>query len=309
MPSNKFLAVLGLLSGLLVFSANTQAKTVNVRCGATKTYPNTITAALKLLDPGGPNTLNILGTCTENVVIRGFNRLSLLGKQGGAVIDASGGAAQTILVIDSTDVVFRQLTIDGGLIGVQCDDFSVCRFEGDTVVNGRDGGIQITESRAEVGNTTIRATGNGLTALGASSVRALGGVNLENNGTGIVIGGGSSMEVLGARITGSQFAGIEVSEHAYLSLSGTTITGNGNGIEVVRHSSMHLGPGNAITGNRDYGIFLFDLSFANFDPGNNVTGNNRNGGGALDVACFPQYTATRGVFANTGGATTNCFEN
>src|SRR5580765_2688523 len=144
----------------LIFSANAQSKTVSVRCGATKTYPNTITAALKLLDPGGPNKLNIFGTCTENVVISGFNRLSLVGKQGGAVVDASGGAVQTILVVDSTDVIFRQLIIDGGLIGVQCDDLSVCRFEGDTVVNGRDGGIQITESRAEVGNTTIRATGN-----------------------------------------------------------------------------------------------------------------------------------------------------
>ena len=37
------------------------------------------------------------------------------------------------------------------------------------------------------------------------------------------------------------------------------------------------------TRNADFGIFFFDLSFANFDPGNNVTGNNRNGGSALDV--------------------------
>ena len=63
---------------------------------------------------------------------------------------------------------------------------------------------------------------------------------------------------------------------------------------------MHLGPGNAIPANRDYGILLFDLSFANFDPGNNVTGNNRNGSGTLDVACFAHYTAMRGVFVSTG---------
>ena len=299
-----------LLSGLVLCPYNLHAKTLNVHCGSiSKTGPTSITAAVKLLDPSVPNKLNIFGTCTENVVISGFNRLSLVGKQEGSVVDASGGMAQTILVIDSTDVAFRQLTIDGGLVGVQCDDFSVCRFNGDTVVNGRDGGIQITQSRAELSNSTIRSTGNGLTALGASSVRVLGGLTLENNGTGSVIDGGSSMEVLGARITGSQFAGIEVSEHAYLSLSATTISGNGNGIELVRHSSIHLGGGNMITGNHEYGIFLFDLSFANFDPGNNVTNNNRNGAGALDVACFTQYTATRGVFANTAGATTNCSEN
>jgi hypothetical protein len=55
--------------------------------------------------------------------------------------------------------------------------------------------------------------------------------------------------------------------------------------------------------NRDHGIFLFDLSFANLDPGNNITGNNTNGGNALDVACFPQYTGTRGALANIGGGT------
>ena len=62
--------------------------------------------------------------------------------------------------------------------------------------------------------------------------------------------------------------------------------------------------GNTITGNRQYGLCLFDLSFANFDAGNNITGNNQRGG-ALDVACFTQYTATRGALTNIGGGTTN----
>jgi hypothetical protein len=174
------------------------------------------------------------------------------------------------------------------------------------IANG-GGGIQITESRAELAGTTIRHTENGLTSLGASSVRILGGVTIENNVTGIVVDGGSSLEAIGATIRNNQLPGIEVAEHACLSLSATTITGNRNGIEVVHHSNVYLG-GNSITGNRDYGIFLFDLSFANFDPGNNITGNNTNGGNALDVACFPQFTATRGALVNIGGGTTNCAE-
>jgi hypothetical protein len=309
MDNKQTFALALLLFGLCVFKGNLEAKTLNVHCDRTNAAPNTISAALKLLNPNGPNTLNIFGRCNENVVINGFNRLALAGKQGASVLDASDGTSQTILVIDSTDVLFRQLTIEGGLVSVQCDDFSVCRFTGENVLNGRQGGIQITESRAEVSNTTIRGTGNGLTSLGASSVRVLGGLNLENNETGIVIDGGSSMEVLGATITGSQFGGIEISEHAYLSLSATTITGNGNGIELVRHSSMHLGGGNTITGNHGYGVFLFDLSFANFDQGNNITGNSRDNIGALDVACFNQFTSTRGAIANSGGGTTNCLEN
>jgi Periplasmic copper-binding protein (NosD) len=298
-----------LLSGLVLCSCNLHAKTLNVHCGSiSKTGPTSITAALKLLDPSVPNKLNIFGTCNENVLIKGFNRLTFVGMQGASIVDASGRTAQTILVVDSTGVMFRQLTIDGGLVGVQCDSFSVCRFSGDVVANG-SGGIQITQSRAELDGTLVRHTDNGLTSLDASSVRVDGGVVLDGNGTGVVVDGGSSFESFGATISNSSLAGIEVSEHAFISLSGTTISGNGNGIELVRHSSLHLGASNTITANTGYGIFLFDLSFATFDPGNSVTGNNRNGIGALDVACFPQYTATRGVFANTGGATTNCFEN
>jgi hypothetical protein len=298
-----------LLSGLVLCCCNLHAKTLNVHCGSiSKDGPTSITAALKLLDPSVPNKLNIFGTCNENVVIKGFNRLTLVGTQGASIVDGSGKTAQTILVVDSTDVMFRQLTIDGGLVGVQCDSFSVCRFSGDVVANG-SGGIQITQSRAELDGTLVRHTDNGLTSLDASSVRIDGGVILDGNGTGVVVDGGSSLESFGATISNSGLAGIEVSEHSYVSLSGTTISGNRNGIELVRHSSFHLGARNMITANTGYGIFLFDLSFANFDPGNNVTGNNRSGIGALDVACFTQYTATRGALTNIGGGTTNCAEN
>ena len=298
-----------LLSGLVLCCCNLHAKTLNVHCGSiSKDGPTSITAALKLLDPSVPNKLNIFGTCNENVVIKGFNRLILVGTQGASIVDGSGKTAQTILVVDSTDVMFRQLTIDGGLVGVQCDSFSVCRFSGDVVANG-SGGIQITQSRAELDGTLVRHADNGLTSLDASSVRIDGGVILDGNGTGVVVDGGSSLESFGATISNSGLAGIEVSEHAYVSLSGTTISGNGNGIELVRHSSFHLGASNTITANTGYGIFLFDLSFANFDPGNNVTGNNRSGIGAVDGACFTQYTATRGALTNIGGGTTNCAEN
>jgi len=298
-----------LLSGLVLCSSNLHAKTLNVHCGSiSKTGPTSMTAALKLLDPSVPNKLDIFGTCNENVLIKGFNRLTLVGTPGASIVDPSGKTAQTILVVDSADVILRQLTIDGGLVGVQCDSFSVCRFSGDVVANG-SGGIQITQSRAELDGTLVRHTDNGLTSLDASSVRVDGGVILDGNGTGVVVDGGSSFESFGATISNSSLAGIEASEHAFVSLSGTTISGNGNGIELVRHSSLHLGASNTITANTGYGIFLFDLSFVTFDPGNSVTGNNRNGIGALDVACFPQFTATRGALTNIGGGTTNCAEN
>ena len=296
-----------IVCGLLLCSVGLQAKVVNVQCGGSKTDTTTISAALKLLNPNVPNTLNISGNCNENVLINGFTRLTLAGKQGATVTDASGGTAQTILVLDSTNVVFQTLRVDGGLDGVQCDSFSVCRFSKVMVENG-GAGIQITQSRAELDNTTIHHTQNALTSLDASSVRIDTGVTLDSNINGIVVEGGASLESFGAAITNNRQAGIDVSQHAYLFLSSTTISGNGNGIELVNHSSIHLLGNNTITGNRQFGVYLFDLSFANFDPGNNITGNNTGGGNAVDVGCFSQYTATRGALTNIGGGTTNCVE-
>ena len=72
-----------LLSGFVLCSCNLHAKTLNVRCGSIpKADPTSITAALKLLDPSVPNKLNIFGKCSENVVIKGFSRLTLAGTQG-----------------------------------------------------------------------------------------------------------------------------------------------------------------------------------------------------------------------------------
>lgn len=297
----------GLLSVVVLVGLQGEGKTVNVRCaGAGGHDPTSIGAALLLLNPNVPNTLNIFGTCTENVFINGFNRLTLKGTGGATVADASGGTVQTILVVDSTDVFFRQLRVEGGLVGVQCDDFSVCRFSDDVIGNG-GGGIQITESRAQLVNTTISRTQNGLTSLGASSVRVVGGVTLDSNDTGLVVDGGSSMEVIGMTITNSPTTGAYVANNATLALTGVSISGGRDGVEVVGHATVHLFGGNTITGNREYGLYLFDVSYAGFDPGNTVNGNNLNGG-ALDVSCFSQYTATRGALTNIGGGSTNCVE-
>jgi hypothetical protein len=97
-----------LLSGLVLCSCSLHAKTLNVHCGSiSKTGPTSITAALKLLDPSVPNKLNIFGTCNENILIKGFNRLTLVGTQGASIVDASGKTAQTILVFSESVIRHR----------------------------------------------------------------------------------------------------------------------------------------------------------------------------------------------------------
>ena len=66
---------------LLAFALDAHAADVKVQCGSKAPF-SSIGAALKVLNRAGPNNVSISGTCTENVVIRGFNRLTLIGSPG-----------------------------------------------------------------------------------------------------------------------------------------------------------------------------------------------------------------------------------
>jgi hypothetical protein len=82
----------------LTFSIAAQSATVKIHCGASASGIN---SALSRLNPIGPNTLIVSGTCSENVVVQGFDRLTLQAAQSGATInDISGGNNPTVAILD-----------------------------------------------------------------------------------------------------------------------------------------------------------------------------------------------------------------
>ena len=86
-------------------------------------------------------------------------------------------------------------------------------------------------------------------------------------------------------------------------LSITANGGDGVSLDSASSASFEQGDtGNIITGNGGSGVEVDDLSFAGFSGSNNVSGNLTQ----PDVACYPQFSATRG--AGTVGGTTNCNE-
>jgi len=301
----KELGLLATAGFLFLLSMNAYGANLTVRCGAREGLP-TINAALKRLNPVGSNTLVVSGTCKENVLIRGFDRLTLIGQTGAAIRDASGGTGIVLDIEDSPRVTLRGFTITGGAIGVFCGNFSVCRFEENTVRGASGVGVQVVQSRASFGASTIENNGVGLTSLESSSVRTFGGVVIQQNlVSGVDVDPGSSFASFGDTIRDNSGNGIEANNHASLLMLGTTVTGNAfNGVVVVSQSAADVESDNVITGNGHSGVLVKDVSFAEFRLPNTITGN----GSGLNVACLAQFPATRGSLTNIVGGITNCVE-
>ena len=75
---------------LMLCALMANAATVPVNCNLPGPLGK-IGNVLKMLNPAGPNTITVSGTCRENLFIKGFDRLTLIAKPGAVLTDASGG--------------------------------------------------------------------------------------------------------------------------------------------------------------------------------------------------------------------------
>ena len=300
-----------------------RATTLSVNCNgsAGEDQLTTIGGALKLLNPEGPNTLNVSGSCHENIVIQGFGRLTLIAVNGASITDASGGTANVVSITDSLRVSLQGFTIIGSgpsneqNNGIHCIA-SNCSFSGNTV-QGVSDGVQVFQgARASFNGDIIQNNGGRGVAVNASAFALADGVTIQSNAnSGVAVDNGATLLISNSTVQNNSLAGIVVRGNGTAVVSQTTITGNANnGIDVNDHSTLLVGRGfgadligNSITGNRGVGIRVRDLSFARFGGGvPNVVKNNV---GQPDVWCTPQFSATRGVAAVVaGGGTTNCVE-
>jgi len=295
---------------LLLLWMPSQAKTLAVHCNRTSGL-SSINAALRLLNPDVSNTLIVSGTCTENVLVFGFNRLNMIAQPRAAIQDGSGGSGFVVQIEDSKDVTLKGFTIRGGQIGVFCVNFSVCRFVDNKIQDATGPGVQVVYSRATFdGHNILQHNFFGVTSLVTSFVALNPGTVIrENASSGIVIDTGGSIAGTNIMVQNNAIAvtvssGIESVTDGHVSLGGSTISGNaGFGITLLGQSVAEFSQGNHITGNPAGGVTVGDQSYALFNPGNDITGNT-NG----DVVCFPQFSATRGALTNIGGGTTNCGE-
>jgi hypothetical protein len=309
----KTTCVLFLFVAVWATSQSARAANINVNCDKKET----IHKALKLvaaLNPGGPNTINVSGNCRDNLVIDGFDRLTLATKTGASISDHSGGALPVVFVHDSQSFTLQGFTINGGADGIDCLGASVCYLRSNTVQSslGQQGvGVGGSSRAILIGNTIQNNTQRGMTVNGGGQVFSNSDTFSGNASAAIVANSGTHFTADISSITNNGSDGsaaVVVTDHSGARLISCTISGNkGDGVDVQRGSEARFdaydGPG-AVTANSGAGVVVADLSFVLFTGGTTITGNLA----GTDVLCSPQFPATRGALANIGGGITNCVE-
>jgi hypothetical protein len=291
-----------------------QPVNISVDCNLTRGPNNTISGTIAHLDPLGAWVLNVSGACKDNVVIQSFENISIVAQPGASITDASGGSLDVIDVFDTHEFSLQGFTISGGSAGVNCADFSLCRFSGNTFQSAAGPGVDVRRSRASFQGDVIQNNGGrGLNILSAGTA-VLVGVTIRNNaaaGAAAFFGSSLIASNLVSQNNGGA-GGIRISDHSNLRLIDSTLTANlGSGVWLDSSSEAEFEDSttlNLISGNGGSGVALGDLCFANFQGADQITGNNLGNPGAVDVYCAPQFSATRGALANIGGGTTNCTE-
>jgi len=286
-----------LLVAIGAASQYAQAANLTVNCDRKET----IHKAVKLLattNPQGPNTISVVGSCRENILVRSMDRLTLITKKGASITDRSNGSLAVVDIEDSHSVTVQGFTIIGGGGGVNCGSASVCYLTGNTI---EAGGVGVRGgSRSFLESNVIQNGGRGATVEDGSQMFSSDDVFQSNAAQGIVIGDGVYFVASNSSFLNNGVGILAAASN--LLLYGGTISGSiGNGMTMLAGSTGVFRDGATVTGNGGDGVHLEDASFAGFQSAT-VTGNLS----GLDVNCAPQFTITHFV-ARTGGIT-NCVE-
>jgi hypothetical protein len=275
-----------------------QAANLTVNCDKKEK----IHKAVKLLadsNPQGPNTVTVLGSCKENILIQSMDRLTLITKKGASITDRSNGSLAVVDIEDSHSVTLQGFTINAGGAGVACGTASVCYLTGNTIQGGGLGVGMDGGSHAFLESNVIQNSFRGAFVSDGSQMFSSNDVFQGNADKGVIAIFGAYFEASNSSFLNNA-VGIEAGG-AGVHLNGGTISGNGgNGMTLVGGASAAF-QGPTITGNGGVGVHLEDGSFAGF-LGANITGNLS----GLDVDCAPQFPITR--FVDRTGGITNCVE-
>lgn len=233
------------------------------RVDCNQEHPGALQRAIDRARSGG--TIQVRGTCRENVTIPVGKDLLTLDGGGEATIDGPDATANTILVRGPRGVTITRLTITGGRVGIDVSRGSSALIDGNTIEGtGRNGIILGAFSTANIVNNTIQnnpvngilITGNAFGFIGfrtADDTVASPNIVRNNGLNGINVTLSSSARIAGNTISDNIRNGINVERASQATVSDNNIDANGqNGIFVTENSGVNLGS--------DTGTGIFDAS-------------------------------------------------
>src|SRR5258706_5966595 len=106
-----------LLAAIGAASQYAQAANLTVNCD----NKETIHKAVKLLattNPQGPNTISVIGSCRENILIPSIDRLTLITQKGASTTDRSIGSPAGVGIQESHSLTHQRFTIIDGSQGL-----------------------------------------------------------------------------------------------------------------------------------------------------------------------------------------------
>lgn len=220
-----------LIAVISALSPSLYASTIKVNCPR-----QSLQRAIDHAESG--DTIEVKGTCSENVLIG--ERLSGLTLDGddGAAIDAPKPQRPAV-DIRGKNITLQHLTIDGGFYGVLVERGADAIIKNNTIQNATIWGIGvISDSFAVIIGNTIQHNSAGGMVIGGSSAARIGFIldsdekpspNLiqDNAGEGIDVSLSSSARIYGNTIQNNADNGIGINRGSTAAIASNLINNNG----------------------------------------------------------------------------------
>lgn len=277
---------------LLVLPGLALANDITADCtGTTPGAATSINQALLSLPLAGPNSIYVIGTCTENVTISGRTQLTIFANPGTATLNSANPNRRLLVMFDSSQVFIDGLNFDGGR-GILVFNSTDITFGDTTIQNSGLQGLSSTNSTVDIFNATVQNNARvGVLATGGN-LNVDGGVTITNNarsGIGMLTGhlnlsGGDGAGIPPNVISNNGSAGISLANSAELDAGGDNrILNNGlAGLQAI-HTTTVIWDGGSISGNQGVGVHIGETSHGEFSNVS-ITGNGAtpgSGGGGI----------------------------
>lgn len=257
--------------------------------GATPGAFTTITAALASLPAAGPNSISVVGTCHENVVMFGRTDLTIFGNPTATVVPGNANG-HLLAITGSQRIGIQNLTFDGGR-GALVNDNSRVDFTSVTIQNSTGIGLTSIDSLVHIADSTVQNSTRSGISIGGGTFYVdsdVTGTTVTNNGrigiaiiTGHLILNGGDGVTPGTQnvISNNGTSGVEVADNAEADISGDNRIINNQGpfgLIVIHTSSVNMSDG-TISSNAGVGAHCGETSHCEWSGATTIDSNGKGG--------------------------------